>query len=43
MHRQVYVADSNTVDKLAQLTLGVGYVEPQCSLSWANALFVQFA
>ena len=32
MHRKLYTADSNRVCKLAQLTLGVGSVEPQCSV-----------
>ena len=36
---QLYVADLNRVGKLVQLTLGVGQVEPQYSVSWINALF----
>ena len=35
-----YVVGSNRVGKLAQLTLGEGLVELQCSVSCVNALFV---
>ena len=40
MHRSLYVADSNRVGELAQLTLSMGLGEPECGVSWVNTSFI---